>query len=162
MESPHTIEELTFSTETSGPALLVFGAIHGDETCGPAAIRKVQSEIESGAIQLLKGSLHLVPVCNPRASEEGKRYTEDNLNRIFRKTSTPVTYEAELANELCAYVDQADVLLDIHSSHAPSPVNLFIDYPTPENEALAAALGAEFAIYDWPKVYEQSSVSLDS
>jgi predicted deacylase len=162
MNTTELISHYTFTGLSDGPVLIVLGAIHGDETCGPVAIKKIMHKIDDGSIVLKSGTLRCVPVCNPRAYEGGVRYAEDNLNRIFRKSEDPQTYEARLANELCELVDKADVLLDIHSSHAPAPVNLFVDYPTPENEALAAALGAEFAIYDWPKVYERSSVALDS
>ncbi len=162
MNTPELISHYTFPGLTEGRTLIVLGAIHGDETCGPAAIRRVMHEIDDGSIVLKKGSVRCVPVCNPRAFEGGIRFAEDNLNRIFKKTENPASYEARLASELCELVDQADVMLDIHSSHAAAPVNLFVDYPTAENEALAAALGAEYVIYDWPKVYEQSSVELDS
>jgi predicted deacylase len=156
------ISHYTFPGLTAGTTLIVLGAVHGDEVCGPSAIRRVMHEIDEGSIILTKGTLRCVPVSNPRAYEGGVRFAEDNLNRIFKKTDSPATYEAKLANELCELVDVSDAMLDIHSSHAPAPVNLFVDYPTTENEAFAAALGAEFAIYDWPKVYEQSSVELDS
>lgn len=162
MTTSEHITHFTFKGLADGLSLIVLGAIHGDEVCGPLAIRRVMREIDDGSIVLIKGTLLCVPVCNPRAYEGGIRYTEDNLNRILKKTEHPKTYEAQLANELCELIDTTDTLLDIHSSHAPAPVNLFVDYPTPENEALATALGAEFAIYDWPKVYEQSTLNLDS
>lgn len=162
MNTSELISHYTFPGLTEGKTLIVLGAIHGDEVCGPTAIRRIMHEIDDGSIVLKSGALRCVPVSNPRAYEGGVRFAEDNLNRIFKKTAEATTYEAVLANELCELVDQADVLLDIHSSHAPAPTNLFVDYPTTENEALAAALGAEYTIYDWPKVYRESSVELDS
>ncbi len=135
MNTTELISHYTFTGLSDGPVLIVLGAIHGDETCGPVAIKKIMHKIDDGSIVLKSGTLRCVPVCNPRAYEGGVRYAEDNLNRIFRKSEDPQTYEARLANELCELVDKADVLLDIHSSHAPAPVNLFVDYPTPENEA---------------------------
>lgn len=161
-QSENLIESVMFESGTPGPRLLVLGAIHGDETCGPVAIQRVIEEIQSGELVLRSGTLQCVPISNPRAYGEGKRYVEDNLNRIFKKTADPKTYEARLANTLCALVDEADVLLDIHSSFAPAPVNLFVDYPTSDNLTLADALGAEFALYDWPKVYAESTLGFDS
>jgi predicted deacylase len=117
----------------------------------------VIQDIDAGKIDLIQGSLVAVPVANPRAYASQKRYIDENLNRVFRETPDAGTYEAGLANQLCALVRESDIMLDIHSSFAPGPVNLFVDYPTPENEAFARALGADFSIYDWPKVYEQNS-----
>lgn len=159
----HTsVESFLFEGPQQGLGLLVFGAIHGDELCGPVAIERVMENIRSGEIPLLQGSVRFVPVCNPIAYSEKKRVLKENLNRIFRKTETPKSEEAKLANELCPLVDACDVLLDIHSSFVPAPSNVFVDYPTPENLAFAKALSSEFLIFDWPKVYENNPFAFDS
>ena len=141
---------------SAAPRVLIFGAIHGDEHCGPVAIREVIRKIDASELSLVRGSVTFVPVCNPKAHDDQVRAHKENLNRIFKKTEQPDSYEAELANELCALVDEHDVLLDIHSSFVPAPSNLFVDYPTPENKAFADALNAEYQIYDWPAVYENN------
>jgi len=146
-----------------GPRLLVFGAVHGNEPCGPVAIRRVIANIENGTLSLKRGSVRFVPIANPDAYREKKRLMEKNLNRVFRKTVQPSCYEERVANELAPLVDRdADMLLDVHSSSASGPVSVFIDYPTPENEALAATLGAEYALLDWPKVYENNPYGFES
>lgn len=150
------VESFVYESGIEGPRFIVFGAIHGDEVCGPTAIRRVMGDIESGSLSLTKGALVCVPEANPEALKTRRRYIEENLNRIFRKTENPASYEERLANELCTLVDESDIMLDIHSSFAPGPVNLFVDYPTPENESFAKALNAEFSIYDWQKVYEEN------
>lgn len=141
---------------TSGPRVLIFGAIHGDEHCGPIAIRKIMKDLDGGILSIRTGSVRFVPVCNSKAYASTSRIHKENLNRIFKKTQKPSTYEEELANELCSLVDECDVLLDIHSSFVPAPSNLFVDYPTPQNVAFANALNAEYQVYDWPKVYENN------
>jgi predicted deacylase len=150
------VESFSFTSRIRGPSLLVFGAIHGDEKCGPVAIRKVMDAIQSGTLPLVRGSVTFVPVANPKAYADKSRVHKENLNRIFRKTEHPDSYEAELANELCALVDECDALLDIHSSFVPAPSNAFADYPTPDNLAFAKALAPEYLIYDWPAVYENN------
>jgi len=155
------IEKFRFDSEQPGKNILIFGAIHGDEHCGPVAIRSVIEKIEQGTWPLLKGSVTFVPICNPKAHEEKKRVRKENLNRIFKKTSVPETEEQELANELTTLVDMCDVLLDIHSSFVPAPTNVFVDYPTEENLAFATALEPEFLIFDWPKTYAENP-SFDS
>ncbi len=139
-----------------GAKLLVFGAIHGDEQCGPVAIGKVMDRIRAGTLPIVRGSITFVPVCNPEAYAEKNRVHKENLNRIFKKTENPDSYEAALANELCALVDECDALLDIHSSFVPAPSNVFVDYPTQENLAFAKSLRPDFLVFDWPKVYENN------
>lgn len=152
-----SIESVFFDSGAPGVRLVVFGAVHGNEHCGPKAMARIMERIRSGTLRLISGSVRFVPVCNARAYELRVRQTEENLNRIFRKTAGPKTYEARLANELCSLLDtEADALLDIHSTSAPGPMSLFIDHPTPQNEKLAADLGAQYILLDWPAVYANS------
>lgn len=150
------IQRVEYRSATEGTKLVVFGAIHGDEHCGTEGMKKVMADIESSALPLLSGSVTFVPVCNPEAYARKARCIEADLNRVFKKSTKPASAEAALANELCAIADEADALLDLHSSFAPGPVNAFVDYPTPENIAFVAALGAEFEIFGWPQVYEST------
>jgi len=141
----------------SGPHLVVFGAIHGDEVCGPRAIRGIIADLEAGNLTLASGSVTFVPICNPEAHAAGKRSIDENLNRVFCVTDSPQSYEARLANELCPLMTGADVFLDIHSQNAPGPVSLFTDYPEdPRNRALAAALPSKYVLLGWPAIYEET------
>ena len=157
-----SIASFSFKGTLPGPHLLVFGGVHGDETCGPEAIRSVLEEIEAGRLPLSSGTVTLVPEANPEACARGVRQTEENLNRIFRKTESPSSYEARIANELCPLADAADVLLDIHSSAAPAPTNAFLDYPSEKTRSLVDALGVEFQITGWPEVYAGNDAGFPS
>lgn len=148
------IESVLFDSGKLGKRLMVFGAIHGDEHCGPKAMERIMASIRSGTVRLIAGSVRFVPVCNPEAYARNVRYVEANLNRVFTRSSDPHTYEARCANELCALLDtEADVLLDVHSTSAPGPLSVFIDYPTPEIERFAESLGPNYVLLDWPAVY---------
>ncbi len=46
------LETVRFATARPGPRLLVVGAVHGNETCGPQAIERALAEIRSGRIAL--------------------------------------------------------------------------------------------------------------
>lgn len=149
-----SIETFLFDSGRTGKRLVIFGAIHGNEHCGPKAMERIMTAIRAGSIQLIAGSVRFVPVCNPDAYARNVRYVEVNLNRVFTKTSEPQTYEARLANELCALLDtEADMLLDVHSTSAPGPFSVFIDYPSPEVDAFAQSLGPNYILLDWPAVY---------
>lgn len=136
-----------------GPAVLVFGAIHGNETCGPKAIHAVMEKLERGILSLEKGSVIFVPVCNPGAYEKNKRYVDEDLNRVFAKSCTPKTCERKLANVLCPFVERADIMLDLHSTGAKGRPTIFLDFPTKNNRALAHAVGIDLAIAGWPELY---------
>jgi len=111
-------------------------------------------ELESGALTLQKGSVTFVPVCNPEATAKNVRYVEENLNRIFKPTKHPRSYEARLANTLTALVNTHDVLLDIHSTTAQGIPFMYLDFPTARNKAWAHTLGPKAAVVGWPELYK--------
>lgn len=149
------IQTYTFTSTTRGPRILIFGGIHGNEVCGPRAIARTMKELESGKLKLKKGSVQFIPICNPLAYKKGVRLVEENLNRIFKPTKNPRSYEAKLANTLCGMVDSADVLLDIHSTTAKGVPFMYLDFPTPRNRAWAKVLGPMAAVVGWPEVYKK-------
>ncbi len=107
-----------FSALQPGPRLIVIGGVHGDETCGTVAIERAVAELDSGALQLQRGQLTMVPVANPLARRLLRREGERNLNRLFRPTQTgeePADYEARITDLLCPLLDRHEVLLDLHS-----------------------------------------------
>ena len=149
----HTVQTRTFSSLTPGPSILIFGAIHGNEVCGPRAIVRSIREFATGECELLRGSVTFVPICNPLAYTKKVRFVAENLNRIFRQTKKPTTYEALLANTLCGLVDTCDILLDIHSTTARGTPFMYLDFPTARNRAWARVLGPEHAVVGWPELY---------
>lgn len=107
-----------YAGQASGTRLIVTGAVHGNETCGTTAIRRVMAELDSGALQLRAGGVTFVPVANPLAYTKGQRAGERNLNRNLAPTSHPQDFEDRVANWLCPLLAQHDVLLDLHSFNA--------------------------------------------
>ncbi|MFG6448322.1 succinylglutamate desuccinylase/aspartoacylase family protein [Roseateles sp. BYS180W] len=155
LDSPH-----------SGPRLIVTGAVHGNEVCGTAAIRRVLAEFEQGQLQLLRGSLTLVPITNPRAYALGQRGADRNLNRRLRPNPQPQQYEDHVANWLCPLLAQHEVLLDLHSFQSPGQAFVMVGPPNnsgslqpfaqAERElALAKVLGVQHAVDGWLQTYAQ-------
>ncbi len=142
-----------FDSLKPGPTLLVLGGIHGNETCGPRAMRNVMKKIQDGVLTLKRGRVIFVPVSNPLAYLKNKRYVEEDLNRVFAKTKNPKTYEQRLANALCKIVDRSDALLDVHSMGAKGARTMFVDFPTKANMDLARSAGIHLAIVGWPELY---------
>ena len=103
----------------AGVKLIVTGAVHGNETAGTKGIRRVLAEIDSGDIEIVRGSVTFVPVCNPLAYNNMRRMGDRNLNRRLQPTATPQDFEDRIANLLCPLLATHDVLLDLHSFHSP-------------------------------------------
>lgn len=151
------IDSKSFYADKAGPKLLVLGAVHGDETCGPQAINVIISKIEQNEIRLERGSVTFVPITNPEAYRCGVRYIDSNLNRDMVHTQTPLRYEQKLANELISFLDQCDVLLDIHSYHAGGKPFAVINDPAPRYLDFASCLNASWVISGWTKAYLSSA-----
>jgi succinylglutamate desuccinylase len=111
-------EIIEINGNNPGPTSMILAGVHGNERCGIEALGKILPNlvIENGRVFIGYG--------NPRAIEQNVRFTEANLNRMFKADSalTEVengSYEYVRAQFLKKYLDQADVLLDIHASNTP-------------------------------------------
>lgn len=163
LESLH-FQSVSFSGLESGTRLIVLGAVHGNETCGTQAIRRVITEIESGQLNLVSGSVTFVPVANPLAYARHQRMGERNLNRNLAPTETPIEFEDRIANWLCPLLAQHDALLDLHSFHTAGDPFVMLG---PENNqgtlepfarsaeetALALRLGVHRFVDGWLDTY---------
>ncbi len=149
-----------------GPRLIVTGAVHGNETCGTKAIRRVMEEIDSGKLLIANGSVTFVPVTNPLAYALEQRSGERNLNRNLFPNDDPQDFEDQIANWLCPLLAQHDVLLDLHSFNAQSEPFVMVgpqnnDGPlqpfklADKERALAVRLGVRRFVDGWLGTYGQ-------
>lgn len=147
-----------------GTRLIVTGAVHGNETCGTQAIRRVMAELEAGALTLARGQVTFVPITNPLAYQRGQRQGDRNLNRRLAPTDSPREFEDHIANWLCPLLARHEVLLDLHSFHTPGPPFVMLgpeDNAGPlepfnqarQEEALACRLGVRRAVDGWLSTY---------
>jgi predicted deacylase len=154
------LEILQYRSLVRGPRLIVLGAVHGNETCGVAAIRRVAGEIAAGQLSIVRGALTLVPVANPVAHALGRREGDRNLNRDFREVVSPETAEDRIANHLAPLLAAHDVLLDLHSFASQGEPFVFVGpsdnhdelepfaHAAPE-QALASVLGPRRIVHGW-------------
>ncbi|MEO9384580.1 M14 family metallopeptidase [Chromobacterium phragmitis] len=161
---PQSFASHRYQALKEGPALIVTGAVHGNEVCGAIAIRRLMAELEQGARKLAAGRLTLVPVANPLAYRLGQRGGERNLNRNLAPTTSPQDYEDHVANWLCPLLAEHEVLLDLHSFQSPGQPFVFLG-PTDNDgelepfahaareEALARRLGVADAVDGWLSTY---------
>ncbi len=154
------LESIRFTGLKPGPKLIVLGAVHGNEPCGPNAIRRTLEDCRSGALKIRRGEVTFVPVANPKAFRQKTREGDRNLNRDLREKPLADDYEDRIGNHLCALLRQHDALLDIHSFRQEGEPFVFFG---PENnrsdlepfaraqeeEALAGCLGVATGIHGW-------------
>lgn len=104
----------------AGQTVLLLGRVHGNESSGEIAIRRVMGEIESGQIKITKGRVICIPEVNTAAKIADKRFTDRNLNRVMG-LNDPIDNEGRIAEQLRPFLDQADYLLDLHSYTVGGP-----------------------------------------
>jgi L,D-peptidoglycan transpeptidase YkuD (ErfK/YbiS/YcfS/YnhG family)/predicted deacylase len=162
------IEMVRFAGAQPGPALLVLGAIHGNETCGPQAITRAIADCRAGRMVIRHGSVTFVPIVNLKAYRQGTREGDRNLNRDLREREQPHSHEDRVANVLCPLLREHDVLLDIHSFRSAGEPFVFVGprdndgklepfaLAEPEGE-LARHLGPQHIMHGWLDTYARAA-----
>lgn len=148
------ITKYEFRGEKDGISLLILAAVHGNETAGTKACRRVIDAFNCGELRLARGHLTLVPVCNPEAYRKDIRSIDENLNRVIKMHDNPQTYEQKLANEICPLIQSHRFTLDLHSTHCVGDVPFaFCDYPDDYNRKVIEALPVDYVLEGWPEIY---------
>ena len=156
------LKSYTFGGDEKGQNLLVLGAVHGNEPCGTKAIQKTLDSLNNKDLKIEKGSVTFIPICNPKAYEQNTRFYESNLNRHLYPKNTPESYEDHLANELCEYLKQADLLLDLHSYRRGGPAFGFISPAQNSTELkLIDACNLPYAVYGFAESYKAANIDID-
>lgn len=157
-------QSIRYAGQDDGVRLIVCGAVHGNETAGTQAIRRVMAQLDDGTLAIRRGAVTFVPVANPLAYAKGERAGERNLNRHLYPTSTPQDFEDRVANWLCPLLAQHQVLLDLHSFSAEGEPFVMVgprdnDGPLEPfrhealERALARRLGVRRFVDGWLRTY---------
>ncbi|MEZ6134942.1 MAG: M14 family metallopeptidase [Pirellulaceae bacterium] len=133
--------------KAEGPTVFVTAALHGDEINGTGAIRQL---LHSGDLELLRGSLILVPVLNLLAFDRHSRYLPDrrDLNRFF-----PGSPDGSLASRMAhnlfnEIVLRSDYGIDLHTAavRRTNYPNIRGDMSNHEVAKIARAFGSEIIL----------------
>ena len=162
----HAFKSVTYTSPAPGPALIVTGAVHGNETCGTQGILRVLAELDAGTLRLRRGKVTFVPIANPLAYAKGERAGDRNLNRNLGPVASPADFEDHVANWLCPLLAAHEVLLDLHSTRAravpfamlgPRDNDGALEPFTHcrEERALAKVLGVARFVEGWLGTYEK-------
>ena len=107
-----------------GPHVLLQALTHGNELCGAIALDYLMREgvrPERGVLSLVFANVEAYRRWNPD-HPHSNRYCDEDYNRIWSDevlNSSRDSVELRRARTLCAYIDSADFLLDLHSMSAP-------------------------------------------
>lgn len=133
--------------EQPGPRLLLTGCVHGDELNGMGILREL---LFGAPLDLLRGTLIIVPVVNVFGLENHTRYLPDrrDLNRSFPGLAAG-SISSRLAHVIFTeLVQQSDYLIDLHTAAVRR-----VNYPTvradlknPEARMLAESFGCELLV----------------
>ena len=166
-EQPAPLRSYGWATAVDGPALLIFGAVHGNEQSGTHAIRRWIARFESGEVRLKRGRLTMVPVANPKAFIKNEREGDRNLNRNFVPQAQPQNFEDHVVNALAPLLESHDALLDLYSYSGDGvpfamtgPMNntgsLEPFSQAEAEDAFAKAVGLPTIVQGWLEVYDKA------
>lgn len=147
------LRSFSFTGDGKGPHLLCLGGIHGNEPCGAIGLERIVEKLQSGALKIKAGTLTIVPRCNEQALAQDIIYIDENLNRCVRKYSAPVNNEQKAAHALTSFIDACDIMIDLHSTTAPTTPFGFLDTDSGAGRDLAQAVGLEKILIGWPAIY---------
>ena len=162
------IESVSFAGLHPGPRLLVTGAVHGNEICGPEAIGRAIADCRAGKIAIRRGHVTFVPIVNAKAYRNNTREGDRNLNRNLRERAVTSDNEDLVGNVLCKLLRAHDVLLDIHSFRSQGEPFVFVGpqdnsgdiepFRLSQQEGeLALRLGPKTIMHGWLPAYTRAA-----
>lgn len=100
--------------KTEHPKILVDGGMHGDEIASYMACDSIIRKIN-----VLEGTLIIIPRLNILACQQNRRYINMDLNHAFPGSIGSDTYEFRLAYELMYNVDSVkpDIIINLHEAY---------------------------------------------
>jgi len=144
----------SFVAERTGPHLLITALVHGNEPAGAVALHRLLSQRlkpSRGRLTLAfanVGAYERFDVADPRAS----RWLQEDMNRIWSPDVLaqvpPRSADVARAAALRRFVNQADYLLDLHTTQHPTEP-LVLAGPLARSRELARTTGlADLVIVD--------------
>jgi len=106
-----------------GKKIVILAGVHGDEVCGVRALDNLinKLKIRAGKVTFIYANLHAI--------RQNKRFIEFNLNRCFLEEQPKEmadSLEGKTAIEIMPYLNEADLMLDIHASYTKDSVPFVI------------------------------------
>jgi predicted deacylase len=135
-----------FEASKPGPHVVVSALIHGNEIAGALALTEMLRagpKPARGVLTLIFANLDAFARFDP-ANPTASRFAEEDMNRLWEPLvlhGPRQSSELNRARALLPLIEQADVLLDLHSMLWPSDP-LILCGPTEKGRALAQEVGS--------------------
>ena len=135
----------SFKSPRPGPHLMISAVVHGNELCGALTLDfllREQVRPVRGTLTLAFANVAAYHRFDRNAPTESRKVNED-FNRVWDEATLDgarQSVELTRARALRPWLDQVDVLLDIHSMQHPT-APLVLCGPTAKGQALARAIG---------------------
>jgi predicted deacylase len=116
----------TFAARAPGPHVAVLGIVHGNELAGAIVLdRLLRREVRPirGRLSLAFANVAAYSRFDPR-DPTASRWIDEDLNRLWDPATLAAprrSLELDRARELRPWVEDVDLLLDLHSMQSPSP-----------------------------------------
>ncbi len=133
---PYTV---SFDFGSSSKSIFICSAIHGDEVGSIPALLRVIDDIKSKKITY-NGKITLA-LGNVEAIKIGKRFVEEDMNRIFGKTGLN-TIDGRRAEEISFLIASHDMLIDLHQTIGPTKSPFYVIRGSEENIQLSKILAS--------------------
>jgi uncharacterized protein (TIGR00725 family) len=114
---------------------LFFTAVHGNEKIGVEVMKRIEKEILSSSFSWI--------IANRKAFKQGKRFINEDLNRLAPGKKSTKQYESKRANELLRIARNYRYVIDLHTTKADSGIFTIVTNPRLENLLLASSLPLE-------------------
>ena len=131
----------------AGPHVVISALMHGNEVCGAVAL----APLLRSPPRIAHGTLTLA-FCNldafARVEDATKgtcRQVDEDMNRVWGRLDANDSCESRRAREIAPFLDEADVLLDIHSMTLSAPALALVGQAE-KNMAFAQRLGLPLVI----------------
>jgi len=135
----------TFASGQPGPHVVIVAVLHGNEIAGAVVLDRVLRDgvrPAQGRLTLGFANIDAFARFDP-AQPTASRFIDEDMNRLWDPATLDGargSSELDRARAIRPLIDEADVLLDLHSMLWPSDP-LILSGPTPRGRALAAGLG---------------------
>jgi succinylglutamate desuccinylase len=114
----------------------VVTCVHGDETSGWEAVQKLR---ESGIE--IQEPLKII-LANEKAFEQGERFVDVDMNRVFPGDTGSDRYEERIAAELVDEIEDMK-FIDLHSTASREAPFAIVEYPSETQLELTKSTGIE-------------------
>ena len=135
-----------FAAAAPGPNVAITALIHGNEIAGALALTELLNTRPAprrGSLTLIFANLDAYARFDPE-NPTASRYAEEDMNRVWETAvldGPRQSLELIRARALRPFIDEADILLDLHSMLWPSDP-LILCGPTEKGRSLALSLAA--------------------